>query len=219
MWHLPQRLAQALSEFVFHPSSYIHPDQQAVLYPPAWSLSSSAMTSRALLQTLKLDVEPAVDLQRPLHRLALLSFSTLDALARWLGIDQQSDQLRRVVHRSDLEVLNDVVSPAAWEWVYAQPGPARKSEMARLPAAETIRDDVLTQGWKLLELASQTLPNGVAQRLQLKLPRLKFTDLALSPESAAVRLANIYGATMEFCDPTWEADWQSAFANDPDRWI
>ena len=219
MWHLPQRLAQALSEFVFHPSSYIHPDHQAVLYPPTWSLSSSAMTSRALLKTLKLDVEPAVDLHRPLHRLALLSSSTLEALARWLGIAQQSDHLRRVVHRSDLDLLNEVVSPAAWDWIYAQPSAAPRPEMTRSPAASKIREDVMTQGWKLLGLASQTLPDGVAQRLQLKLPRLIVTDLPLSPESAAVRLESIYGATMEFCDPTWEADWQSTFAKDPDRWI
>jgi hypothetical protein len=216
LWRLPQRLTRALTEFIFHPSSYIHPDHQAVLYPPAWPAQVSAATSRALLQSLQLHSEPQVQLHQPLHRLALLPSDTLDALARWLGIAHQCHHLRRVVQRTDRLSLSELVSTAQWDWVYARAQTSQQRDASRR-SADDIRHDVLTQGWNLLGLASQTLPSGVAQRFQLKLPRLNFSDAANTPEGALRQVEDVYAQTMPLCDPTWESQWQDALAGPSER--
>jgi hypothetical protein len=226
-WQLEPRAAALVRDFLFHPAVYVHPDRLADVWPGGADLqptrgADDAALSRALMRVFEIPTHVELDAQHPLHQVALLPHEGLARLARRVELECLGPSLRRVILRSELQVLAGRVNEDDWRVVMAgrteaglPQGPldhwrdpvdgAPLTEPDSMPAQELVHQlDML--GWQVLEQAFSQLPAGLRSRAALKLPVCpKPSNPDASASTALVE--RVYAA----CADEWDADWHEAW--------
>lgn len=208
---LPQSASKQLSDFVFNPAAYLHPDRGAMLVPVQLQGSgfSGALLSKSLLNGLGLNEEVPLNLSDKLHRVALLPTDALAKLVLRLALYQYAQRLKQVVLRSELEQLQKHVSPLDWDFIFSVQAPKLDADdglLDRVPVADwPLR--LSKWGWRTLESACSVLPESLGKRWLLKLPVVSSAQHA-EPEVACTMLRAIYPAWVQQWNPEWDAGWQ-----------
>lgn len=211
---LPPAAARHMIDFVFHPASYIHPDRNKLHIPADLTDKdvSPAFLSQILLTHLDLGDDVALDVQNSAHRAALLPASVLEALALRLGLYQQSQRIKLVILRSELELMQKHLNPADWDFVFAKKSQGNQVDSSDLLNASPISEwpvILMRLGWQTLEAACRALPHSVAKRFLLKLPVVSSLQPP-SPDLALAMLHEVYPALVDQWNPEWDAHWLTA---------
>ena len=164
LWSLPAPQASRIHEFIFHPAAYIHPQRLAAIWPgsadrlPADGRHDAAL-SAALMAEFDLSDGVDVDVYAPLHQAG-------EVLAL-------APHLRRIILRSELQVLAAQISRDDWDLVFASTPSRLVEDDAQSPMGLTELMRAFGRlGWQLLDAAFTRLPDSVSRRACLKLPPL-----------------------------------------------
>ena len=178
LWSLPAPQASRIHEFIFHPAAYIHPQRLAAIWPgsadrlPADGRHDAAL-SAALMAEFDLSDGVDVDVYAPLHQAAMLSPSELQQVAHAGEVLALAPHLRRIILRSELQVLAAQISRDDWDLVFGSAPSRLVEDDAQSPMGLTELMRAFGRlGWQLLDAAFTRLPDSVSRRACLKLPPL-----------------------------------------------
>ena len=201
-------------DFVAAPAATLHPDWRAGLLP-SWVEGSplernSAALSQGVLDALGLDQDmSSFSWQDPACVAALLPPVELLALARRLGLALHAPTLVRAIAKDQVALLDGLLSEEDWKTIRAlgslgwprQPLPAD----AALATDESLREDGLLA---LLGVFGR-LPQNIARRAQVKLPRREQTCSAGQLAQAGSVFPSVYQSFAPHGGEGWHALWDA----------
>ena len=195
----PQEVAQQVHAALFLPAADLHPQRARELVPkPLWTLSPARLSEALAMPA----AWQEFDGRRLPHRLALLPRGVITRVAWNLGLLLSAAQLRRVVLRRELQLLEQQgLDASAWELVFKAD---KVAALADLGPLEQWAQAIAERGERSLLAVAQEMGGALGQRLNYKLAPDQSPAAAAAPE-----LLNLaYTAAVQ----AWSDQWDSCLS-------
>lgn len=194
-------LFRVIFDFNRRPQHWVHPEVLSTL-PHANIVQALSTTNRGsshvatwLTRELKLDAaEVCWDFEEPRRRLALLNAGTLRKLACYAGAASCWPRIATTISRDELREIKTAIGEEAHVFALRRGRMIMPEQEALAPSKDqSLADQVLDQGWRMVAAAALDEHPAVQQRFTLKLP-----------PAVAQSLANQSAAALDVRTKAWQ---------------